>query len=140
MLVNIATLSIACENQPAETLLKMEKLWNSYGSANYSYVVKKQCFCAPDYTRKMSVLVIDNEVVSANYIDTNLPVPENIVKQLATISEWFHEILMATDNKMGDVNVVYDKEFGFPVNINIDQHKRRADDEYNIVISELTRQ
>ncbi|MFK8026433.1 MAG: DUF6174 domain-containing protein [Gammaproteobacteria bacterium] len=140
LLISFATYSLACEKEISEQLLEMEQRWNSQGSVNYTYVVKKQCFCAPDYTRTMSVSVIANEVVSANYVDTGMPVPDNIVKQLATISEWFHQILLATDNKLGEVNAVYDQTFGYPTSISIDQHKRRSDDEYTIVISELTKQ
>ena len=139
LLISLASYSLACEKEISEQLLEMEQRWSTQGTVNYTYVVKKQCFCAPDYTRAMSVVVIANEVVSAKYVDNGVPVPDNIVNQLATISEWFHQILLATDNKLGEVNVIYNEAFGYPTTISIDQHKRRSDDEYTIAISELTR-
>jgi hypothetical protein len=136
---SLASLAFACEEGNKEELLKMQQLWNSQESDHYSYVVEKQCFCSPNYTREMLVLVVNNEVVEAKYLDTNEQVSNEIVDQLVTIPEWFNEISLATENESGDVKVLYDNEFGYPANISIDKHKLRSDDEFKVIISKLTK-
>jgi hypothetical protein len=140
LLVSLTSLAFACEKDSKQQLLKMQQLWNSQNSFNYSYNVKKQCFCSPDYTREMRVLVVDNTVANAQYVDTNEKVSKRIIEQLVTVSEWFIEISKAADNELGEVEVVYDEMQGYPANIKIDEHKRRSDDEFTIIISKVTKQ
>ena len=140
LLVSLTSLVFACEKESKEKLLEMQQLWGSQNNSNYSYVVKKQCFCSPDYTREMRVHVVNNAVADAQYVDTNEKVSKEIVEQLATISEWFDEISKATENELGAVEVVYDDVLGYPKNIRIDEHERRSDDEFNIIISKVTKQ
>jgi hypothetical protein len=140
LLVSLTASAFACEKESMEKLLKMQQLWNSQNSTDYSYVVKKQCFCSPAYTREMQVLVVNNTVTDARYVDTNEKVSKEIIEQLVTISEWFNQIARATDNKLGEVEVVYNDMLGYPENIRIDQHKRRSDDELNIIISKVIKQ
>lgn len=139
LLMSMTALALACGQGSEQQLLKMQQLWKSQNSSNYSYNVKKQYFCSPDYTREMRVLVADNAVADAQYEDTNEQVSKKIVKQLVTIPGWFIEISKAIDNELGEVEVVYDKIQGYPENIKIDEHKRRSDDELTIIISEITK-
>ena len=37
------------------------------------------------------------------------------------------------------MEVVYDDVLGYPKNIRIDEHERRSDDEFNIIISKVTK-
>ena len=118
----------------------MQQLWNSQASANYNYVIKKQCFCSPGHTREMRVIVVADNIIGAIYTDTHEKVSEEIVGQLITISQWFDEIFMAINNESDEVEVRYNKNLGHPVSIRIDKNKRRSDDEYNVVISEVRMQ
>lgn len=140
LVASLSSLVFACEEGRKEQLLKMQQLWNSQENNHYSYVVKKQCFCSPNYTREMLVYVVDDNVAEAQYLDTNEQVSDEIVDQLATIPEWFNEISLAVDNQEGKVEVLYDNESGYPVTISIDKHKLRSDDEFNVIISKVTKQ
>ena len=139
LIVSLASLAVACEEASDARFLDMQNLWKSQNITDYSYVVEKQCFCAPNFTREMMVFVV-NDVADARYIDTNEQVSNEILEQLATISEWFTQISLAKHNKLGEVAVVYDDVLGYPQNIRIDKHKRRSDDEFNIIISKVSKQ
>ncbi|MFK7795748.1 MAG: DUF6174 domain-containing protein [Gammaproteobacteria bacterium] len=132
---SLPTSVFACEK---EKLHEVQSEWNAQGNTSYSYVVEKQCFCSPDYTRKMRVSVVDGHVFAAQYLDTAEQVPEEILKQLSTISQWFDRIATAHDYEFGKVEVSYDSELSYPNKISIDKHKQRSDDEFTVFISSLT--
>ncbi len=139
LFISLAAFAIACENDRKEKLLEMQRVWNSQSSANYSYMLEKQCFCSPDYTRKMQVFVVDGDVAEALYLDTKEQVSKEIVEQLSTITQWFDEILIAIDNEFGEVEIFYNEELGYPNSIKIDKHKRRSDDEFTVIISNVSK-
>jgi hypothetical protein len=140
LLVSSFILVFACEKTAEEQLLEMQKKWNAQDFSSYNYVVSKQCFCSPDYTREMLVSVVNNRVTDAQYVDTQERVSRVIVEQLTTISQWFDEISLATENELSEVEVFYDNELGHPTSIRIDKHKKRSDDEFNVLISSVIKQ
>jgi len=139
-LVCLTTLAYACDKDIKQQLLKMQQQWTLQNTSSYSYEIKKQCFCSPDYTKEMLVHVVDNVVTEAHYLDNSRKVPDEVEDNLLTITEWFDEISAAIDNESGSVTVTYDHESGYPVNISIDRHTQRSDDEFNVVISNVIKQ
>ena len=131
---------IACEKLINDKLDEKYQQWQALNLNSYSYVMNKQCFCSPEYTRETKVSVIDGNVVGAVYVDSNEKVPENVVADLVTISGWFENISSAIDKKSDIVKVLYHEQMAYPVKIEIDKHKRRSDDEFVVLISNLKKQ
>lgn len=117
-----------------------EKKWVALGFSSYRYTIQKSCFCSPEYLRITQVSVVNGEIVSASYLDSDDKVPVKVVESLLTMPEWFEKILGAIKNKQGSIEVRYDNQLGYPASIEIDMHKRRADDELSVLISDVVKQ
>ncbi len=131
---------MACKNLTSDKLEEKYQQWRALNLSNYSYVMKKQCFCAPEYTRETEVSVIDGNVAGAVYVDSNEKVPENVFADLVSISGWFENISNAIDKKSDFVKISYHEKMAYPVKIEIDKHKRRSDDEVVVLIYDLRQQ
>ncbi len=135
----VYTSAIASENTLDE-YAKNKSIWDALSLDSYQYTIKKSCFCMPEYMRITQVSIINGEVVSASYPDSEDKVPNQVFDSLLTIPQWFEKISSAIDNKQGSINVLYNNQLGYPVNIEIDMHKRRADDEISVLISDVVKQ
>lgn len=135
--VNMASWGFAYENNNDEELSKYQHLWNTVNISDYSYVYTRKCFCSSEYTQAMRIYVKQEKIIRAEYMSGKQSMPNEIRQQLLTIKEWFGEIQKASNSEYGSVRVSYDEVLGYPVDINIDPHQRRADDEYSVTISDV---
>ncbi len=140
-LLSSACAAFACEESAHKSLESNLLKWENTGWNQYSYVLQRQCFCAPEYRKATRIFVENGKVVRANYVedDDRSPVSSKVLADLTTIEDWFEVIRNAHERKADLVNVVYDPELGFPNKIEIDMRKRRADDEQIVIISKVVR-
>ena len=124
----------------ADLLTEKASSWEMQEHHNYQYLVHKQCFCQPEYTKKFWVTVNCNKVTEVVDAETGQKVPDYIFAQQRSISQWYQLALEASQNEHGEVDIKYEGDSSYPVSIYIDQHKMRADDEYTVFINELTHQ
>lgn len=131
--------AIACEDIIEENVKNKNK-WDTLSLSSYTYTIKRSCFCLPEYMKEAQVLVVNGDVVSASYLDSDEMVPKKVIDSFLTITEWFEKISSDANNDKGSIEVRYDNQLGYPVSIEIDKHKRRSDDELSVLISNVVKQ
>ena len=129
--------TVASDVTPVLDLSQARQRWQALNASGYRYLLKRQCFCLPAYTRPMWITVADGKVVAARYADDQSPVPKKVLVQLETIEQWFAQIAKAQTKSYHRVVAEFDGERGFPRQLLLDRSERMADDEISITISEL---
>ena len=101
---------------------KQRAYWKQYGSDSYTLQYDVRCECS-DYTEQpATVTVTDGQVVSATH------------EKAYTIDALFDRIQQAVSGRVDDLTVVYNRELGYPVYIEIDHRLISVDDEYDIIV------
>ena len=115
--------------------------WEAQGIDDYSFTVQRSCFCTPDSTRPINVQVRNGSVTSATYADTGETVPDDraynkqSIYNTLTVDGLFNSIDQAIKGGAAQVDVTYDKQFGLPTSIYVDQNQQMADEEYGMTVS-----
>lgn len=106
-------------------LNEAEARWNEVGSESYTVTLTRSCFCPPAMRGPFEVTVTEGEVTEALY--EGAPVPD--ASSIPTITVMFNQLREAYVQHAARVDVTYDAEWGYPVEIYIDQRERIADEE-----------
>ena len=109
--------------------------WHATAPARYQVTERVMCFCAPQTTRAKVVVVQDNVVVSAHYVDTGELIPQSELQYIATIDMLFGYISNAAAH--GTATVTYDATYGFPVTASLDPLPGAVDDESSYTLSDF---
>lgn len=128
----LALLISSCEdnNLDQQTFDKYRELWNEHKLQNYSYIIRRSCFCIPPNHLAMSFE--DGEITSTQILDGN--VGDEIYAEYFTIDYVFDLIQNTLDNE-GEAHVEYDEQYGFPKVANLDPYLQAVDDEVYYSIS-----
>ena len=102
-------------------LEKQLKLWKSQNIKDYNFDFRWICFCTPDYTRPVNIVVKDNKIDYAVYIDSKEKVKDT--SYLMTFDQLFKYVIDAYRNRAWDIKVSYDKRFNFITDNYIDRDK-----------------
>ncbi len=112
-----------------------KRVWNSYNSGTYSYVLQRGCFCI--YTGQYEIRVRDNIIVDIIPAWDDLEgVPKDDWQYFHTINQLFELLEDALANEADKVDVEF-SEFGYPVRIDIDYIKNAIDDELFLGVSDV---
>ncbi len=114
-----------------------QKTWQKQQLKNYQYQIQYHCYCLADFLRPMKVVVKNNQIDSAFFIDTNNPVPKALAKDLKTIDQWFDFINKAKEKNYFRLEVNYNDALGYPTSLDSDYQKQLADDELKIQITQF---
>lgn len=114
---------------PRDQLDQARALWDDFEPAQYSYSVRRLCFCAPESIGPVRVLVTDGVVVDARYVASNDTVPTSYQSLFPPVEGLFDILEDAYDNEASDVDVTYDVQTGVPTEFFIDFIENAADDE-----------
>jgi len=104
----------------------------------YDFGFKRNCRCFLDFVAALGVSVTDNKIQSVNVRATGEPAANDVAAQVTTIDGLFDTIQDAINRQVGDLRVKYNKDYGYPTTIYIDEDTNKADDENEIVIGYLT--
>jgi hypothetical protein len=110
--------------------------WESRGPASYSYVMQRGCFCGPDMSDAVLIVVENDARVSATYVATGQPVQTSFLAFFPTMDGVFDMLQEAYDDAHS-VSVRYDNTLGFPTHAEIDYMKNAIDDEVSFTITDL---
>ena len=111
--------------------------WRLLSLADYDYVIKRNCFCAPDYIRPLRVSVRGGNVQNAVYLKDSRAVSGRVLGSLRTVDEWFDYIERGRQMPFFRLEVEYDEKLGHPIRIFSDIRERVADDEQTVAITNL---
>ncbi|NRD72452.1 hypothetical protein HQQ94_04160 [Shewanella sp. VB17] len=106
--------------------------WYKEGTVNYGYDFKRSCYCQDSGT-VYRITVINNKVVSAFNVDTDVEVEDNYLASFKTIEMLFSELMQA-NNTAHIINSSFDYEYGYPKSVFIDMDPRMADEEISYTI------
>ncbi len=119
-------------SQQSEDLQAARTLWESKNITNYKMIQQRSCFCMQEYTRPM-IYDVKGDIAqrwTARYNDKDKEkVPQNIEVQLNSITDAFNIIEDAIKDNVDNLEVEYDKTYGYPTKISIDTNFMIADEE-----------
>ena len=95
---------------------------------DYSFELRRSCFCGPDFTRRIRIDVESGSVIGAVYVDDGQPVTTPL-GELSTIEDLFDEIQNAIDREAFTLLAEYEPVFGHPTEVSIDFDIQIADEE-----------
>ena len=94
--------------------------WQTANIQDYSFIFKQECYCTEEYLKAMYVVVRDGKVSSVTYHEDNQAVPENVFASVLTLGELLEGTSEVEKNIVAKVEGEYDKDFGFPKKLFID--------------------
>lgn len=111
--------------------------WGDLGITDYSFTATVSCFCAGELFRPATVVVRDNAVESASYVDDGQPVDPVFLPAYQTIDEMFETIANAIERDAVVLEVTYDPELHYPTDVYIDMSEMIADEEQGFTATDL---
>lgn len=116
------------------------KKWASQDIDDYSFTLQRSCFCRGDAIRPINIEVRDGEVSSARYADTGELIPDDSQYNKQSVYNLnadglFNLVEQGIKSGAEKVDVSYDKTYGLPTSIYIDQSTQIADEEMGYTIS-----
>ena len=144
----LSSLLVACTYSVTadDNLLKARNLWSQIDPANYDYLLTQRCYCLQAYQQPMRVSVRTGVVASAVYtnkqavvegMDASGMVHTKILKSLKTVDDWFDYLEKGQLEGYFKLDARFNPELGYPEQIISDRRKEVADDEMEIMISDL---
>lgn len=127
----------AFEPITSEQLLDKYQQWLSSNEQSYQFLINKQCFCAPEFLQEFRVSVVNDKVIEVIEVHSGKPASDHVFAAQRTISEWYELSVLAMNSQNGQLKIKFDENAIYPSSIYIDQHVRRADDEYTVYIRAL---
>jgi hypothetical protein len=118
---------------PEREMERNRELWQSQNATNYDVTMATSCFCPQEATQPLRVQVRNNVVVAANSVATGAAVDLNYAR---TIDQIF-DTIEGTLSQGKVMLAVYDAEFGYPRQLNLDRITNAIDDEVAFELSAL---
>lgn len=101
--------------------------WKAKGLRSYKFTVQKNCFCPPEYTKSVTITVQNGAATDS---------PEHL-KAYDTVDKLLDRIGKGLSSKAVQVDMDFANE-GWPRSFYIDQSRQIADEEFGVVVSDLT--
>jgi hypothetical protein len=123
-------------NQVALSELEQSReRWAQQAISTYTYRVQRICFCA--FVDPVDVTVRDGHITSIVVTSSQEELDPSMFSQYYTVDGLFEVVRDALDRDAHSVVVAYDTEFGYPVDVAIDYIEMAADDELQLLSSDL---
>ncbi len=118
-------------------LLKAQSRWERSSLRAYTYTMRTDCFCPPEYVAAVDVQVVGANVTSVTFVDAEFTgeVPEQ--QRFGTINELLEIVQDGHDRNAYSIRAEYDAQMGFPVEVFIDYEATMADEEHGFRVSNL---
>jgi Family of unknown function (DUF6174) len=119
-------------------LAQARSRWRGAGISDYSYEVRKLCFCPPEVVGPFAITVRGGVVTSVVYRPTGAavdPVPE----RHPTVEGLFGVVEATLERNPDRLAIDYDPELGYPRRIEVDTIVRAVDDEVTYEAASLSR-
>lgn len=116
-------------------LERNRRLWESQGPASYRYRVENFAFLPDEFRGPVAVVVRSRLTVSAVYVDGGAPARPQPFASMDTMEELFDTISRALAREPDEVEVVYDRQLGYPRLARFDFEKNATDEEGGFSVS-----
>lgn len=131
----------SCSSDPLSPLQAelraAEQKWEAQGPTDYRYRFREFCFCGPEITSEVEILVESGTVTSAVYVEDGEPVDPSRFEQLSTVEGLFAFLQDAIDRRAHSITVEYDGALGYPESASVDYRLNVADEERGFQVTSL---
>jgi hypothetical protein len=115
------------QTTPEKELRTARANWAKKGLRSYAFTIRKNCYCPDEYAKPVTITVQNGVATnSPEYLKAN----DTVEKLLDTIGE-------ALTTKADQVNMDFHID-GWPRSFYIDQSKMIADEEYGLIVTDVT--
>ncbi len=119
-------------------LAQARSRWRAAGISDYSYEVRKLCFCPPEVVGPFAITVRGGALASVVYVPTGAAVVP-VAERHPTVDGLFGVVDATLDRNPDRLAIDYDPAFGYPRRIEVDTIVRAVDDEVTYEAASLSR-
>ncbi len=109
--------------------------WEAREPIGYEYDVAWSCFCLPEVTQTVTVVVMSGVVQRRFYTATGEDVDPQYASTFTTVEGLFDVLDEVARKDPDKLDIEFDADFGYPRRIVADIDTRMADDEFEIEIT-----
>ena len=128
-------------NEDAEErarLAQARSRWRGAGISDYSYEMRKVCFCPSDVIGPFAITVRGGAVASVVYVPTGAAVAP-VAERHPTVEGLFGVVEATLERNPDRLAIDYDAALGYPRRIEVDTIVRAVDDEVTYEAAGLSR-
>lgn len=119
-------------------LARNRQRWVSAGIHDYEYDFRRTCFCPPEATERVHIVVRGDVVTSV--VRTRDGQPASVrLGEWPRVDELFSDVQQRLDQRVARLDVRYDPTYGYPRSVVVDVDLIAADDEYALTADNLRR-
>jgi hypothetical protein len=119
-------------------LARNRQRWASAGVHDYEFDFQRSCFCLPQATEPVRIVVRRDAIVSVVRTSDGQPASTSYTVW-PRVDELFLDVQQRLEQKIERLEVSYDPTYGYPRSIVADIALRAADDEYALTAGNLRR-
>lgn len=108
--------------------------WDAREPVGYEIDVVRSCFCLPEATRPVTVVVMGGEVTQRVYTEDGAEVDPRYAPSFTDIDGLFDYLDDLVRRDPHHLDVEFDEEYGYPRRIIVDLDERMADDEHSVTV------
>ncbi len=109
--------------------------WDAREPTGYEIDVRWSCFCLPEVTQGVTVVVMGGAVTRRFYTASGIDVDPAVAETWTDVDGLFDQLEEVARQDPDELDVEYDGEYGYPRRIVADIDERMADDEFEIEIT-----
>ena len=119
-------------------LTRNRQRWVSAGIHDYEFDFRRSCFCVPESTEGVRIVVRNDVITSVLRIRDGQPA-SGAIGTWPRVDELFDDVRRRLDQDAARLDVTYDPTFGYPRSIVVDVVLMAVDDEYSLTAENLRR-
>ena len=119
-------------------LARNRQRWASASIHDYEFDFQRACFCTPEVTQQVHIVVRQDAIVSVVRTSDGQPAIGSF-NAWPRIDELFLDVEQRLEQRIDRLDVTYDPTFGYPRSIVADIALMSADDEYALTAGNLRR-
>jgi hypothetical protein len=119
-------------------LTRNRQRWASAGIHDYEFDFRRSCFCLPEATEQVHIVVRSDVITSAVRTRDGLPASTQFTVW-PRIDDLFADVQQRLTQRAERLDVEYDPTYGYPRSIVADVVLMAADDEYSLTAANLRR-
>ena len=119
-------------------LLRNRQRWASAGLHDYEFDFQRICFCTPEATEPVHIVVRKDVVTSVVRTRDGQPASTQYTTW-PRVDELFEDVQRRLSPRAERIDVQYDPTYGYPRSIVVDVMLMTADDEYALTAGNLRR-
>lgn len=133
-----SVVAVACGGGGGQDRLSENmRRWAEAGVGSYRYTLFIDCFCPDAFRGPVIVEVLNGVTTSVRFANASIQADRQYYGRYDSIEKMFGVIQRAVRDGADDLEVSYDKGYGFPTEISIDFDEQAVDDEISFTVSDF---